>query len=945
MTTKAISSGNDENVAPRVPQSSRLPHPYHYQSSKAPDQKLTNGWARLPDQAQLSTATVTPFLKDKGKGRSDYFDEDGRKRRKQSTSPSESGTEADDEGASLLRLPAPPIRPRKGLKDPRGLGFDITPSPLLTPSYLDDDRHRLSLERRSRGRRRPGSRTGTDEDTRQVREKFTRKRQAELWRRASETVSLGVIGYMVFRGSNHGLFFPTESALDSSMEGYNSLRSSTLSKSLRGYFMVIGCIYLSYPIRLARRYSGSQYQNSRYRVPAAFDPAPLLYPVALPVLVALSLAPESPRFLVSNLVLSISTIPEQMIPLFDGLYGAVPWFLSLTPLLVLVGLDHHLEQKTIVHSRSTSASDGLTHELIVLLYPLHRALVPSLGFLTTTSLLPAELQLLSVAIINLLLFSSSPQAVILKGILWIGGLSLFISCKHSLKWAVAVARIPSWRFRRSKNTSLQGITVLHAVDDCLGGRLGRFNVFGVAHLSSDSDDSQDIRVRKLRSKIRPKLKTAIQEEADSPSIMNKTVPTSAIDDKLLSIEHEINAVSSLTPLQTRPQRRHTLPSYIGTAPKDVQQSASRISNRLQSLLIGPRSFVSLTSAQATVLRWIYACYTYAVVLGVIAIMIRMYVGHYALEGREPIGWALGYILGDLQAFRIWVVKQNLEKWICLPGREIDSDFAEGFADNIRRQLVGNANTRILISLYCLSIIIIGLAVVFRLSAIVEVDTRRKVFHGMMVAMFLPATFVDPPFAALALALVLAIFLLLDLFRASQLPPLSKPLTYFLAPYVDGRDHRGPVIVSHIFLLIGCAIPLWLSLAAVERRGKAPWGGWDVATRDLSMISGVVCVGLGDAAASLVGRRYGRRRWPWSGGKSLEGSLAFTAAVVGGLLAARFWLKAGGWAGATGDGWSTTLGKAVIAGCGASFTEAVLTGGNDNVIVPIILWLLVRGLKM
>ena len=41
---------------------------------------------------------------------------------------------------------------------------------------------------------------------------------------------------------------------------------------------------------------------------------------------------------------------------------------------------------------------------------------------------------------------------------------------------------------------------------------------------------------------------------------------------------------------------------------------------------------------------------------------------------------------------------------------------------------------------------------------------RQVFHGMMVLMFLPTTYVDPAFCALALGTVLSIFLLLDLFR-------------------------------------------------------------------------------------------------------------------------------------------------------------------------------------
>jgi hypothetical protein len=41
----------------------------------------------------------------------------------------------------------------------------------------------------------------------------------------------------------------------------------------------------------------------------------------------------------------------------------------------------------------------------------------------------------------------------------------------------------------------------------------------------------------------------------------------------------------------------------------------------------------------------------------------------------------------------------------------------------------------------------------------------------------------------------------------------------------------------------------------------------------------------------------------------------------------------------------TLAKAVFCACGASFMEAVLTGANDNVVVPIGLWLMVKGVRL
>ena len=210
-------------------------------------------------------------------------------------------------------------------------------------------------------------------------------------------------------------------------------------------------------------------------------------------------------------------------------------------------------------------------------------------------------------------------------------------------------------------------------------------------------------------------------------------------------------------------------------------------------------------------------------------------------------------------------------------------------------------------------------------------------------MFLPTTIIDPVYIGFALSLFLAVFLLLDTFRACSLPPISKPMKWFLAPYVDGRDLRGPVVVSHIFLLIGCAIPLWLSLGSLERDGE----GWELAgeKREVAMLSGVICVGMGDAFASLIGRRFGRRKWIWPGGKTIEGSAAFAAAVTVSLLAVKAYLRFGGWIEGDGeaDSWAVTAGKSLAAATFASAMEAVLTGGNDNVVVPVVFWCAVRGL--
>lgn len=43
--------------------------------------------------------------------------------------------------------------------------------------------------------------------------------------------------------------------------------------------------------------------------------------------------------------------------------------------------------------------------------------------------------------------------------------------------------------------------------------------------------------------------------------------------------------------------------------------------------------------------------------------------------------------------------------------------------------------------------------------------------------------------------------------------------------------------------------------------------------------GVLSLGVGDALASIVGRRMGHVRWSSANGKTLEGSVAFAATVL------------------------------------------------------------------
>ena len=901
---------NEHIASDHTQRLSRSPHPYH----RSRDTVLQDDAINISATRRSGFTRILSTSQIERRAGATYFDADHRKRRKHTSSPSESGTEADDEkGGSLLRLPAPPARLRKGLK---GLNASGTASPLLTPSYLDEEPRRLGLESRKKRQESLQSPTYTDEETVRLKEKFVRRRRAELIRRVSETILLGSVGFISCYHEIGGSLRSRAKGIPSSSSIAWDFRLSHVPTALFGHAGVILGLYALYPLRIVYKNHKRNASMGRSRlyihIPAAFEPAPLLYPTLIPVFVALSLLHANVSILVPNLVLSISSIPSKIIPLSSYVpwYSSIHWLLSLVPLQTFLRLYSNIDRAPTEEARSMLGT--LDVEMIAMLYPLHQALMPVLGYLTTTSLLPAELQLLSVSMVNLLLHSESPQAVILKSLVWIGGLSVFVLCGKILSWGVALARVPSWRFRQPNSRAREDSVIVSAVDDCLNGRLSRWVSTAALSDDSDSDDLERLSNFRKRKDRRPQFGVDAQPSQGG----------------------------------LKRQRRYTLPSYYGRSPGSPPNPIFKRNNTSQLRTIRSWSFRSLTKAQAVVVKWIFAIYVYSMVIAVITFGIRPYVSRKALHNQEPVGWALGYLFGEIPSFRAYVTDWNLNDWIRLPPGIVDhSSLRASSWLWLGHRNWGAANVRLLICGYCLVVIAGGLAAVLRLSSVAEVDTRRKVFHGMMVAMFLPTIFLDPTFSSLALIVVLAVFLLLDLFRASQLPPLSKPLTYFLAPYVDGRDHRGPVIVSHIFLLIGCAIPLWLSLAAIQLGGEMPWTGWDVVRREVSMVSGVICVGMGDAAASLIGRRFGRRRWCWSGGKSLEGSLAFAIAVILGLSFAKWWLQIGGWDTNYGNSWARTLGKACIAATGAGLTEAVLTGGNDNVIVPVILWLLVRGLRI
>lgn len=99
---------------------------------------------------------------------------------------------------------------------------------------------------------------------------------------------------------------------------------------------------------------------------------------------------------------------------------------------------------------------------------------------------------------------------------------------------------------------------------------------------------------------------------------------------------------------------------------------------------------------------------------------------------------------------------------------------------------------------------------------------------------------QPQLLSLAYAVALAALLLLEYARMSRHAPLplGKAVHRFYAHFLDERD-LGHMVVTHFYLLLGCAFPLWLS--------------WLVPPKSSPILpyAGVLVLGIGDSTVRYV----------------------------------------------------------------------------------------------
>lgn len=193
------------------------------------------------------------------------------------------------------------------------------------------------------------------------------------------------------------------------------------------------------------------------------------------------------------------------------------------------------------------------------------------------------------------------------------------------------------------------------------------------------------------------------------------------------------------------------------------------------------------------------------------------------------------------------------------------------------------------------LLVVGLAEGLRRTGRVSFDHSRKIIHIGIGTWILPTVLIFD--SRLWAALPPAVFTAMNL--------LSLRNKWSRAMDAEAGENAGTVFFPLSFVLL--ILPLWGSPA-----GKA------------AITAGILSMAWGDAAAALIGRRWGRRRYRagrnW---RTMEGSAAMVAvsalaiAVAGRAVGSPF-------------PWQLVAGGAVLAG----LLEGASRKGADNLLVPL-----------
>lgn len=191
---------------------------------------------------------------------------------------------------------------------------------------------------------------------------------------------------------------------------------------------------------------------------------------------------------------------------------------------------------------------------------------------------------------------------------------------------------------------------------------------------------------------------------------------------------------------------------------------------------------------------------------------------------------------------------------------------------------------------------------------------RKVFHLAVCCIFITGYNLDLEFTKFATGGAITIFFLFEIIRAWQLYPFGRRLEDICRSLRGKWDNRY-ITVSHIYLLVGTFLPLWLVPQTRE-------------LDKLALSAGLLSVGVGDTAAAIVGTFLGSTRIRAKSDKTIEGLLGNIVAM---LIFKQIWIGYTGFL----EEFSYTIVAAMTAMIECTVTTC------DNLILPLVMLLLLE----
>lgn len=184
---------------------------------------------------------------------------------------------------------------------------------------------------------------------------------------------------------------------------------------------------------------------------------------------------------------------------------------------------------------------------------------------------------------------------------------------------------------------------------------------------------------------------------------------------------------------------------------------------------------------------------------------------------------------------------------------------------------------------------------------------RKTFHIAICIVFITGYNQDLDFTRFAAGGILCLMFLFEMLRAWDMKIIGPHLENVCRSLRGKWDNRY-LTLSHMYLLVGGFIPLWLLPGNASK---------------LVLSSGLISVGVGDTAAAMVGTIMGRTRIARNSEKTMEGFLGNLIAM---FLFKQIWIG--------NQDFEIELGFLMTALVTAIFE--VVTTNCDNLILPLVM---------